>query len=104
MIKFDHDIDDAARRLKERGAKRWKKINFKTVLVSCSRSGMSRKITLYVETPKDGLFCLGRDIRVDGCGMDMGFHLAYNVYTRLYPYVMGKQTKPYQDHMKHDWL
>jgi hypothetical protein len=103
MTKFDHEIDDAARYLEELGAKRWKMIRFRTVLNHVSRSGMSRRITLYVET-KYGLRCLKRDVRVDGCGMDMGFHLAYNVYTRLYPYVNGKQRKQYQDHMKHDWL
>lgn len=71
------------------------------VLRHVSRSGMSRDISLFVvdadgelvnvtfyaaqvlgETPRD------RDgqrvIRVNGCGMDMGFHLVYSVSSILF--------------------
>ena len=103
QTKYDRVLDSAARYLEELGAKRWKMIRFRTVLNHVSRSGMSRRITLYVET-KDSLRCIAREASVTGCGMDMGFHLAYTVYCRLFPYVKGKQQKPYQEHMKHDWL
>ena len=73
-----------------------------TVLRHVSRSGMSRRIDLYAmvcdekggshmaylshaaavvmgdSRPNDG-------IRVGGCGMDMGFHLVYNLGHTLYP-------------------
>lgn len=69
-----------------------------TILRSCSRSGMSREISLVVV--KDGETCditylaaramsdrVGKreGIIVGGCGMDMGFHLVYNLGYTLWP-------------------
>lgn len=68
-----------------------------TVLRNVSRSGMSRRIDLYTihkgemtylshaaavvmgdSRPTDG-------IKVGGCGMDMGFHIVYNLGATLWP-------------------
>lgn len=68
-----------------------------TVLRHVSRSGMSRRIDLYTivdgemqylshaaavvmgdPRPNDG-------IKVGGCGMDMGFHLVYNLGATMWP-------------------
>ena len=72
-----------------------------TVLRHVSQSGMSRDISL--KTVEDGqirditytvAIALGekpkdkngqRVIRVNGCGMDMGFHLVYSLSSVLYP-------------------
>lgn len=74
-----------------------------TVLRHVSRSGMSRRIDLYVVDPEQsrGLAYLsgyaaklcgwtcnprsGDGIVVGGCGMDMGFHLVHNLSCELFP-------------------
>jgi hypothetical protein len=73
-----------------------------TRLNHVSRSGMSRSITPYViiDNLPYGLayyFCVLEDqsldrydgVNVSGCGMDMGFHLVYNISYRLYPEGFG---------------
>jgi hypothetical protein len=70
------------------------------VLRSVSKSGMSRRIDFYVIkenrpiwitgsmatlSGRDSTGC-GKGMRVDGCGMDMGFHEVYNLASRLWPY------------------
>lgn len=66
------------------------------VLRSCSRSGMRRRVSLIALDPVTGPFHLdalaaralqwsrvrqypGEGVVVDGCGMDMGFHLVYSL-------------------------
>ena len=88
-----------------------------TVLNSVSRSGMSRDIKMYVivdgapqwiagyaavllgekVTPRDG-------IKAGGCGMDMGFHLVYNLSMTLYPTGHGctGEDCPSNDHSNGD--
>jgi hypothetical protein len=70
-----------------------------TVLRHVSRSGMQRKIDLYKMDASDPLFLSGYaasvlenrwdrnggGIIVGGCGMDMGFHLVYNLSYCLFP-------------------
>lgn len=69
------------------------------VLRSVSRSGMSRRIDIYVMRRGYPVYlsyrvarllgwtCKGNGdgIRVDGCGMDMGFHLVYCLGRTLFP-------------------
>ena len=69
------------------------------VLRHVSRSGMSRRIDLFARTPDGPMFITGmaaaamgerwdRDkggLVVGGCGMDMGFHLVYNLSYTLWP-------------------
>lgn len=79
---------------------RTKKPQLYTVLRHVSGSGMSRSISLcYVN--KQGVICeldywlckaLGYTfdknnggVKVSGCGMDMGYHLVYNVGAAVYP-------------------
>jgi hypothetical protein len=69
------------------------------VLRSVSKSGMSRRIDFYVIkdnrpiwltghmavlSDRDAQTC-GKGMRVDGGGMDMGFHEVYNLARRLWP-------------------
>jgi len=74
-----------------------------TVLRSKSRSGMNRRIDLYAITPEGAnsqprlrylsghaavLLDIKRSddgLKVDGCGMDMGFSLVYNLSSVLFP-------------------
>jgi len=69
-----------------------------TVLRHVSKSGMSRDIDLYLMLADGPLYLSGyaatalgerrapdQGIRVGGCGMDMGFHLVYNLSRTLWP-------------------
>lgn len=98
-----------------------------TVLRHASRSGMYRRISLHV-IKKDGPHQLdylvikagigeqprgnAEGVGVGGCGMDMGFHLVYNLGARLWP---KGTTKPHGTRngepdrdggyaLKHRWL
>src|SRR6185369_5751974 len=68
-----------------------------TVLRHVSRSGMMRRIDLYANNPDGGLIYLSgyaagaldyprpdNGIKVSGCGMDMGFHLVYNLSRTIF--------------------
>lgn len=70
-----------------------------TVLRHCSRSGLSRSISVLAmdaDGPRDVTYLVARavglpvddrrgGVKVGGCGMDMGFHLVYEMAARLYP-------------------
>lgn len=69
-----------------------------TILRHVSRSGMSRRIDLYVIQDGESRWLSGyyktaegitnrkyEAITVQGCGMDMGYHLVYNLSRMLYP-------------------
>lgn len=73
-----------------------------TILRHCSKSGMSRDISLIVKGADGDMqditrtaaramddrlvdACGRNAIRVGGCGMDMGFSLVYNLGRTLYP-------------------
>lgn len=68
-----------------------------TVLRNVSRSGMSRRIDLYTVHKGEivylshtaavvmGLPSPNNGIKVGGCGMDMGFHLVYNLGATMWP-------------------
>lgn len=74
-----------------------------TILRHCSRSGMSRSISLVAQVGGElidldyhAARAMGDSIdnrhgglRVSGCGMDMGFHLVYNLSATLYPEGFG---------------
>ena len=69
-----------------------------TVIRSVAKSGMSRRIDFYVIKDNQPIFITGwianylgysrkidKDgIRVDGCGMDMGFSVVYDLSATLY--------------------
>lgn len=67
-----------------------------TILRHVSRSGMMRHISVIGPESNDITWQVARalgdridpktgGIKVGGCGMDMGFHLVYNLSHRLYP-------------------
>lgn len=86
-----------------------------TVLRSVSSSGMTRHISLLVangdEITDITYYAAGvlgdslyerdgsRSIRVNGCGMDMGFHLVYNLSSVLFK---GEERAGYK--LSHRWL
>lgn len=76
-----------------------------TVLNHVSSSGMSRHISAYVpligDDGKPYIACIARERYVSGCGMDMGFHLAYSMFMSVYH---DDESHPYQDFMSHSWL
>ena len=76
-----------------------------TVLNHVSSSGMTRHISAYVpligDDGKPYIACIARERYVSGCGMDMGFHLAYSMFMSVYH---DDESHPYQDYMSHSWL
>jgi hypothetical protein len=89
-----------------------------TVLNHVSSSGMTRVISAFVpviiyeeyyddknkvcEMPvRADMVCIARERKVSGCGMDMGFHLAYSLYMSAYP---DYEKYPYQEYLSHSWL
>jgi hypothetical protein len=102
----------------------------KTILRHCSRSGMSRSISVVIDG-EDLTWLAARamgekfdrygGITRGGCGMDMGFDLVYSLSRRLYPDGFGciGERCPSNDHcngvagpahesggyaLKHRWL
>jgi hypothetical protein len=85
-----------------------------TILRHCSQSGMSRDISLktiengrLIDITYTASIALGekpkdrngqRVIRVNGCGMDMGYHLVHNLSMALY---FGQDQAGYV--LSHDW-
>ena len=90
-----------------------------TILRSVSRSGMNRRISLCVgrgadvkDITWDAAHAMNDPIKnragyvqdvgisVGGCGMDMGFHLVYNLSRILFPngFVCSGETCPSNDH------
>jgi hypothetical protein len=91
-----------------------------TILRHVSKSGMARDISLVVNG-KAGIInithwvaaALGETvhhgshdaIRVNGCGMDMGFHLVYNLSAVLWtPTNNANPGQDYGYNLRHDWL
>ena len=97
-----------------------------TVVRHVSKSGMSRRIDLYTWIDGDKMFLSGyvgcvldmrrpynKDgLKVDGCGMDMGFHVVYSLSYALWGKafkcigVNGKAHKdrcPSNDHHDYGW-
>lgn len=93
-----------------------------TILRHCSRSGMRRHISLFAPGPTEityyAALAMGAKraddggIKVDGCGMDMGFDLVYRLGRTLWPSGTSKphgtrNGEPDTDGgyaLKHHWL
>lgn len=100
MSKYDDQLKYAGERLINFYGKNPRKpITIYTVLNHASRSGMMRKISAFIVV-KNEIICIAREVKVNGCGMDMGFHLAYGIYHNAYKY--GKPA--YQDYLNHRWM
>ena len=72
-----------------------------TVLDHVSPSGMTRHISAFVPVVKDGkaeFVCVARERKLEGCGMDMGFELAYRMHSEAFGY------DTVYDKMRHSWL
>lgn len=81
------------------------KVRIYTFLHSVSQSGMTRYISAYVPLVVNGvaqLVCVAREKRCNGCGMDMGFNLAYNLFHSVYEY--GQKGREYQTYLNHSWM
>lgn len=100
------------------------------ILRSVSRSGMSRRISFYAMKPAGTKYSTGEKpvhhtepvmldravaaildmpldrekegIRVDGCGMDMGFHVVYSLARAVYGTEKDAEDAGYV--LKHRWL
>lgn len=105
--------DDGEKRLREiflRSIEQSGRVKIYTVLDSVSSSGMSRHISAFVPVIlKDSkgkeypdMCCIARERSVSGCGMDMGFHLAYSLYCESG--IDDDNEHPYQDYLSHSWL
>ena len=81
------------------------------VLRSVARSGMSREISFFTSDEVrcvDWLICRALDrrigksgVKVSGCGMDMGFHVVYNMSRVIYSdgfMCTGERDCPSNDH------
>ncbi len=99
--KYEQDIENAAQELKRILGQPEEGIDFYTILNHVSRSGMFRRISLYIIKDNQPI-CLARESPCYGCGMDMGFELAYNVFGRAYGYT--NDNYKYQDKLKHRWM
>lgn len=93
-----------------------------TVVRHVSRSGMMREIALFVCRNNEPLRLdywasrvLGwkqteRGVKVEGCGMDMGFYLVYELASVLFPgggkdaYTEGRTNKTGGYCLQHEWL
>ena len=75
------------------------------VLDHVSASGMTRIISMYMplltDDGKPTVVCIAREKRVTGCGMDMGFHLASNLFFEVYG---NDREMPYQTKLDFHWL
>ena len=101
MSKFNDSVIGAASNLERLNGIKEKAI-FPVVLFGVldhvSKSGMLRKISLFY-MKENYPVCICREVKVSGAGMDMGFHLAYEVYMEAY----GK-IRPYQDNFEFHWM
>ena len=105
--------EDGIKRLKDiflRSIEQSGRVRIYTVLDQRSSSGMSRHISAFVPVIlKDSngkeypdMCCIARERYVLGCGMDMGFHLAYTLY--LKSGINDDNQHPYQACLQHSWL
>ena len=80
-----------------------------TVLNHVSSSGMTRYISAYIPVLREGgdgrmysdIVCIAREKKVTGCGMDMGFELAYSLFLTAYG---NDENRQYQKYLRHSWM
>lgn len=104
--------DDGVKRLRElfeQSIKEHGRVQIYSVLEHVSSSGMTRYISQFIpliSTDSHGrkhatIVCIAREKKIEGCGMDMGFHLAYSMFMSVYH---NDESHPYQDYLSHSWL
>jgi len=100
MSKYDEQLDYAGKQIITKFGKKPKKpIEIYTSMSHVSRSGMMRIISAFIMVENNPV-CIARDVKMTGCGMDMGFELAYNIFHAAYKYGEPR----YQDYLNHRWL
>ena len=81
------------------------KVKIKGMLDHVSASGMTRHISLFVPLLDDKgrpcNVCIAREVRCVGCGMDMGFDLAYRLFLSVYG--VNNPEMPYQKNLDFSW-
>ena len=99
----EFDYKNAAKNLKlVFGDELSEPIKIYTICSHVSKSGMSRDIKAFVIRNNETV-SLGFG-RVGGCGMDMGFHVAYNIFCTAYDGFREKGKYRYQEFLKHSWV
>ena len=97
--------EDSLKDIFDKSIKQSGTVRIFTVLNHVSPSGMTRYISAYVpvigDDGKPYITCIARERRVEGCGMDMGFHLAYTMFMTVY---YDNKERPYQSYLSHSWL
>ena len=97
--------EDSLKKIFEKSINQSGTVRIFSVLNHVSTSGMTRYISAYVPVIGDDgvpcIACIAREKRVEGCGMDMGFHLAYNMFMEVYG---DDKNHPYQDYLSHSWM
>ena len=81
-------------------------VHIYTVLDHVSRSGMTRYISAFVPVLREDsrgnrypdFACIAREYKMEGCGQDMGFALAYDMFLEAYP------DGDYCSELSHSWL
>ena len=95
-MKYFDVIDRAGLNLKQILGENPSKVTIYTINNSVSRSNMSADITAYIIKNNHPIgLCR---TRVNGCGLDRGFELAYNIFISAYPKLR------YQETLQHHWL
>lgn len=101
---------ESLKELFEKSIKEHGRVEIYSVLDHVSSSGMTRYISQYIPLTSTDIrgkqhatiVCIAREKKVEGCGMDMGFDLAYRLYHKVYEY--GQKDREYQSYLSHSWL
>ena len=97
--------EDNLKKVFEKSLEQSGRVRIFSVLDHVSASGMTRYISAFVPVIGDDgvpyITCIARERKVEGCGMDMGFHLAYGMFMSVYG---DDKEHPYQDYLRHSWM
>ena len=95
--------EEALKKVFDRSLEQTGEVRIYTSLNYVSSSGMLRYISAYVpyigDDGKPDIRCIACERKVTGCGMDMGFHLAYCMAMSVY----GTDGEVH-DKLHHSWL
>ena len=97
--------EDSLKKIFDKSIEQSGTVKIFTVLNHVSSTGMTRYISAYVpvigDDGKPYITCIARERKVGGCGMDMGFHLAYSMFMSVY---YDDKEHPYQSYLSHSWM
>ena len=98
MREFERVVNNAAETIRDLGHDKDNPLRIYTVLNHVSKSGLTRQISAYI-IHNDEPCCVAFRVRVEGCGSDMGFHLADCIYQAVFPGFFKDRPELY-----HVWL